>query len=129
VASKTIILKRPEVPFLLKSIYTFLVILIPVDKRMENYKTSLAAKIIISLINRHRKFFFRRQSDSSQSRSPSMPVRRLRVGIASSGELELIQACDWLTTDSTLDFQREFYACLAIVAKYKQSIWNFLSKI
>jgi hypothetical protein len=36
----------------------------------------------------------------------------------SSGEIELIQACDWLTTDSTLDFQREFYACLAIVAKY-----------
>ena len=37
----------------------------------------------------------------------------------SSGEIELIQACDWLTADSTLDFQREFYACLAIVAKYK----------
>jgi hypothetical protein len=49
----------------------------------------------------------------------------------SSGEIELIQACDWLTADSTLVFQREFYACLAIVAKakYKQSIWNFLSKI
>jgi hypothetical protein len=47
----------------------------------------------------------------------------------SSGEIELIQACDWLTADSTLDFQREFYACLAIVAKYKQSIWNFSSKI
>jgi hypothetical protein len=30
----------------------------------------------------------------------------------SSGEIELIQACDWLTADSTLDFQREFYACL-----------------
>jgi hypothetical protein len=28
-----------------------------------------------------------------------------------------------------LDFQREFYACLAIVAKYKQSIYNFSSKI
>jgi hypothetical protein len=28
-----------------------------------------------------------------------------------------------------LDFQREFYACLAIAAKYKQSIWNFSSKI
>ena len=27
----------------------------------------------------------------------------------SSGEIELIQACDWLTTDNTLDFQREFY--------------------
>jgi hypothetical protein len=26
----------------------------------------------------------------------------------SSGEIELIQACDWLTADSTLDFQREF---------------------
>ena len=58
----------------------------------------------------------------TQSRSPSMPVRRLGVGIAleqCSGEIELIQACDWLTADSTLDFQREFYACLAIVAKYK----------
>jgi hypothetical protein len=29
----------------------------------------------------------------------------------SSGEIELIQACDWLTADSTLDFQREFYSC------------------
>ena len=47
----------------------------------------------------------------------------------SSGEIELIQACDWLTADSTLDFQREFYACLAIVGKHKQSIWNFSSKI
>jgi hypothetical protein len=47
----------------------------------------------------------------------------------SSGEIELIQACDWLTADSTLDFQREFYACFAIAAKYKQSIWNFSSKI
>jgi hypothetical protein len=28
-----------------------------------------------------------------------------------SGEIELIQAYDWLTADSTLDFQREFYAC------------------
>ena len=37
----------------------------------------------------------------------------------SPGEIELIQACDWLTAGSTLDFQREFYACLAIVAKYK----------
>ena len=37
----------------------------------------------------------------------------------SSAEIELIQACDWLTADSTLDFQREFYACLANVAKYK----------
>jgi hypothetical protein len=46
----------------------------------------------------------------------------------SSGEIELIQACDWLTADSTLDFQREFYACLTR-AKYKQSIWNFSSKI
>ena len=27
----------------------------------------------------------------------------------SSGEIELIQACDWLTADNTLDFQREFY--------------------
>jgi hypothetical protein len=47
----------------------------------------------------------------------------------SSGEIELIQAYDWLTADSTLDFQRKFYACLTIVAKYKQSIWNFWSKI
>jgi hypothetical protein len=44
-----------------------------------------------------------------------------------SGEIELIQAADWLAADSTLDFQRELlyilwlYACLAIVAKYKQS--------
>jgi hypothetical protein len=27
----------------------------------------------------------------------------------SSGEIELIQACDWLRADSTLDFQRDFY--------------------
>ena len=40
----------------------------------------------------------------------------------SSGEIELIQAADWLAADSTLDFQREFYACSAIVAKYEQSI-------
>jgi hypothetical protein len=40
----------------------------------------------------------------------------------SSGEIELIHAADWLAADSTLDFQRELYACLAIVAKYKQSI-------
>jgi hypothetical protein len=37
----------------------------------------------------------------------------------SSGEIELIQAADWL---AAVDFQRELYACLAIVAKYKQSI-------
>jgi hypothetical protein len=54
---------------------------------------------------------------------------RLQVkGGHSSGEIELIQACDWLTADSTLDFQREFYACLTSW-KYKQSIWNFSSKI
>jgi hypothetical protein len=49
----------------------------------------------------------------------------------SSGEIELIQACDWLTADSTLDFQREFYISTHAwqVAKYKQSIWNFSSKI
>jgi hypothetical protein len=46
-----------------------------------------------------------------QSRSPSMPVRRLRVGIA-------LEKSNWFT----LDFQHEFYACSAIVAKYKQSI-------
>jgi hypothetical protein len=59
-----------------------------------------------------------------QSRSPSMPVRGLRVGIAlekSNWFRPLINA-DWLAADSTLDFQRELYACLAIVAKYKQSI-------
>jgi hypothetical protein len=27
----------------------------------------------------------------------------------SSGEIELIQACDWLTADNTFDGQREFY--------------------
>jgi hypothetical protein len=47
----------------------------------------------------------------TQSRSPSMPVRRLRVGIA-------LEKSNWFT----LDFQREFYACSAIVAKYKQCI-------
>ena len=43
-----------------------------------------------------------------QSRSPSMPVRRLRVGIA-------LEKSNWFT----FNFQREFYACSAIVAKYK----------
>jgi hypothetical protein len=39
-----------------------------------------------------------------------MPVRRLRnKGGHSSGEIELIQACDWLRADNTLDFQRELY--------------------
>jgi hypothetical protein len=50
----------------------------------------------------------------------------------SSGEIELIQACDCLTADSTLDFQREFYACLTSVTSCKtdkQSIWNYSSKI
>ena len=38
------------------------------------------------------------------------------------GEIELIQTGDQLAADSTLDFQCEFYACSAIVAKiYKQS--------
>jgi hypothetical protein len=46
-----------------------------------------------------------------------------------SGEGEMILAGDWLAADSTLDFQREFYACSAIVAKYRQSIHNFSSKI
>jgi hypothetical protein len=40
----------------------------------------------------------------------------------SSGEIELIQACDWLAADSMLHSQREFYACSAIVSKYKQVI-------
>jgi hypothetical protein len=61
----------------------------------------------------------------SQSRSPSMPVRRLRVG-HSSGEIELIQACDWLTADSTLDFQREFYSTQASVWNFSSKIWYFL---
>ena len=39
-------------------------------------------------------------------------------------EIELIQACDWLAADSTLDFQREFYACLAIVAKYINKVFR-----
>jgi hypothetical protein len=45
---------------------------------------------------------------------------RLQVkGGHSSGEIELIQACDWLTADSTLDFQREFYAskCLEFLVE------------
>jgi hypothetical protein len=33
-------------------------------------------------------------------------------GRHSSGEIELIQACDWLMADGTLDFQRKFYAWL-----------------
>jgi hypothetical protein len=42
---------------------------------------------------------------------------RLQVkGGHSSGEIELIQAGDWLAADSTLDFQRESYACSAIAA-------------
>jgi hypothetical protein len=45
----------------------------------------------------------------------------------SSGEIELIQACDWLTPDSTLDFQREFYA--SIVSSTQASVWDFSSKI
>jgi hypothetical protein len=56
-----------------------------------------------------------------QSRSPSIARSQVKGG-HSSGEIELIQAADWLAADSTLDFQRELYACLAIVAKYKQSI-------
>ena len=69
--------------------------------------------------------------ESSCQDSISFPehARSQVKGGHSSGEIELIQACDWLTADSTLDFQREFYACLAIAAKYKQSIWNFSSKI
>jgi hypothetical protein len=47
----------------------------------------------------------------AQSRSPSMPVRRLGVGIA-------LEKSNWFT----LDFQRKFYACSAIVTKYKQRI-------
>ena len=56
-----------------------------------------------------------------QSRFPEHARSQVKGG-HSSGEIELIQAADWLAADSTLDFQRELYACLAIVAKYKQSI-------
>ena len=46
-------------------------------------------------------------------RSISFPehARSQVKGGHSSGDIELIQACDWLTADITLDFQREFYAC------------------
>ena len=40
----------------------------------------------------------------------------------SSGEIELIQACDWLTADSTLDFQREFYALVLRMLDKLQNI-------
>ena len=62
------------------------------------------------------------QQVSLTSISFSEHVRSQVKGGHSSGEIELIHVCDWLTADSTLDFQCEFYACLAIVAKYKQSI-------
>ena len=52
---------------------------------------------------------------------PEHACSQVKVGY-SSGKMELIQACDWLAADSTLDFQREFYACSAIVAKYKEII-------
>jgi hypothetical protein len=60
-----------------------------------------------------------------QSRSPSMLVRRLRVGIA-------LEKSNWFT----LDFQREFYPCSAIVANINKvfrisrrkfdTLWNRL---
>ena len=50
----------------------------------------------------------------SRYKSISFPehARSQVKGGHSSGEIELIQACDWLTADSTLDFQREFYQFL-----------------
>jgi hypothetical protein len=72
-------------------------------------KISMTSKYVINLIIRtsvHAK-----NRVLVQSRSPSMPVRRLRVGIA-------LEKSNWFT----LDFKREFYACSATVAKYKQSI-------
>ena len=53
-----------------------------------------------------------------------MPVRRLRVHGHSTGEIELIQAGDWLAGDCTLDFQREFYACSAIVYKILNKVFR-----
>ena len=41
--------------------------------------------------------------------SPPEHARSQVKGGHGSGEIELIQACDWLTADNTLDFQREFY--------------------
>jgi hypothetical protein len=35
----------------------------------------------------------------------------------SSGEIELIQACDWLTADNTLDFQLDFQRELIYINK------------
>ena len=48
---------------------------------------------------------------------PKLACSHVKGGF-SSGEIELIQACDWVAADSTLDFQRELYACSAIVTKY-----------
>ena len=53
---------------------------------------------------------------------PKHARSQVNKGGYSSGEMELIQACDWLAADSRSDFQREFYACSAIVTKYKQII-------
>ena len=50
-------------------------------------------------------------NDCTQPISFPEHARSQVKGGHSSGEIELIQACDWLTADSTLDFQREFYAC------------------
>ena len=88
-------------------------------------------QVEISTIYRSRERLGRKDSGETQARPISFPehARSQVKGGHSSGEIEVIQACDWLTADSTLDFQREFYACLAIAAKYKQSIWNFSSKI
>jgi hypothetical protein len=48
----------------------------------------------------------------------------------SSGEIELIQAGDWLAADSTLDFQREFVTPVSLhvwnitISKYMYFITN-----
>ena len=52
------------------------------------------------------------RTPSSYGKTPiSFPehARSQVKGGHGSGEIELIQACDWLTADNTLDFQREFY--------------------
>ena len=54
-----------------------------------------------------RNFDADQQPDPGQSRSEH--ARSQVKGGHSSGEIELIQACDWLTADNTLDFQRELY--------------------
>ena len=69
--------------------------------RLEGYKIGLHWPIsILVVVNRSGTISFPEHARSQVT------------GGHSSGEIELIQACDWLTADSMLDFQREFYACL-----------------